>query len=75
MKTIPVDLSNLSDLVKKKVVKKDVDDKLSKNVDEIQAVDAGRLVEKTMTQKLVKLNRKHLNMIMLNISLLKNLIY
>ena len=75
MKTIPVDLSNLSDLVKKKVVKKDVDDKLSKNVDEIQAVDAGRLVEKTMTQKLVKLNRKHMNMIMLNISLLKNLIY
>ena len=75
MKTIRVDLSNLSDLVKKKVVKKDVDDKLSKNVDEIQAVDAGRLVEKTMTQKLVKLNRKHMNMIMLNISLLKNLIY
>ena len=75
MKTIPVDLSNLSDLVKKKVVKKDVDDKLSKNVDEIQAADAGRLVEKTMTQKLVKLNRKHMNMIMLNISLLKNLIY
>ena len=75
MKTIPVDLSNLSDLVKKKVVKKDVDDKLSKNVDAIQAVDAGRLVEKTTTQKLVKLNRKHMNMIMLNISLLKNLIY
>ena len=47
METIPVDLSNLSDVVKNEFVKKDVYDELFKNVNAIQAVDAGRLVKKS----------------------------
>ena len=47
METIPVDLSNLSDVVKNEFVEKDVYDELFKNVNAIQAVDAGRLVEKS----------------------------
>ena len=47
METIPVDLSNLSDVVKNKFVKKDVYDELFKKVNAIQAVDAGRLVKKS----------------------------
>ena len=44
---IPVDLSNLSDVVKNEFVKKDVYDELFKKVNAIQAVDAGRLVKKS----------------------------
>ena len=47
METIPVDLSNLSDVVKNEFVKKDVYDELFKKVNAIQAVDAGRLVKKS----------------------------
>ena len=47
METIPVDLSNLSDVVKNEFVEKDVYDELFKNVNAIQAVDAGRLVKKS----------------------------
>ena len=47
METIPVNLSNLSDVVKNKFVKKDVYDELFKKVNAIQAVDAGRLVKKS----------------------------
>ena len=47
METIPVDLSNLSDVVKTEFVKKDVYDELFKKVNAIQAVDAGRLVKKS----------------------------
>ena len=47
METIPVDLSNLSDVVKNKFVKKDVYDELFKKVNAIQAVDASRLVKKS----------------------------
>ena len=47
METIPVDLSNLSDVVKNEFVKKDVYDELFKIVNAIQAVDAGRLVKKS----------------------------
>ena len=46
METIPVDLSNLSDVVKNEFVKKDVYDELFKKVNAIQAVDASRLVKK-----------------------------
>ena len=44
---IPVDLSNLSDVVKNEFVKKDVYDELFKKVNAIQAVDASRLVKKS----------------------------
>ena len=47
METIPVDLSNLSEVVKNEFVKKDVYDELFKKVNAIQAVDAGRLVKKS----------------------------
>ena len=47
METIPVDLSNLSDVVKNEFVKKDVYDELFKKVNAIQAVDASRLVKKS----------------------------
>ena len=47
METIPVDLSNLSDVVKNEFVKKDVYDELFRKVNAIQAVDASRLVKKS----------------------------
>ena len=47
METIPVDLSNLSEVVKNEFVKKDVYDELFKKVNAIQAVDASRLVKKS----------------------------
>ena len=47
METIPVDLSNLSDVVKNEFVKKDVYDELFKKVNAIQAIDASRLVKKS----------------------------
>ena len=57
------------------VVKRTVCDELVKKVKAIQAVDAGNLVKKlTMTQKLVKLKKKLLIMvIVINILVLKNL--
>ena len=60
METIPVDLSNLSDVVKNEFVKKDVYDELFKKVNAIQAVDASRLVKKsdsdTNTSEILKEN-------------------
>ena len=47
METIPVDLSNLSEVVKNEFVKKDVYDELFKKVNAIQAIDASRLVKKS----------------------------
>ena len=50
-------------------------DELAKNLNAIQAVNARSLVKNlNMTQKLVKLKRKYLIMILVNILLLKNLI-
>ena len=50
-------------------------DELYKKVNAIQATDTSNLIKKqTMTQKLVKLKRKYLIMIMINILLLKNFI-
>ena len=46
LETTPVDLSNLSDVVRNEVVKKTVFDESVKNVDVIQASDAGKLVKK-----------------------------
>ena len=46
LKTVPVDLSKLSDVVKNQVVKKSVYDKLVKKVNAIQAIDTSDLVKK-----------------------------
>ena len=70
---VPTDLSKLSDVVKNDVVKKTECDKLIKKVNAIQTTD---LVKKpTITQKLMKLKRKLLVMIIvISILLHKNLI-
>ena len=47
MAPVPVDLSKLSDVVNKKVVKKDVYDELLKKVNSIQTNDTIDLVKKT----------------------------
>ena len=47
MAPVPVDLSKLSDVVNKKVVKKDVYDELVKKVNSIQTNDTIDLVKKT----------------------------
>ena len=47
MAPVPVDLSKLSDVVNKKVLKKDVYDELVKKVNSIQTNDTIDLVKKT----------------------------
>ena len=47
MAPVPVDLSKLSDVVNKKVLKKDVYDELLKKVNSIQTNDTIDLVKKT----------------------------
>ena len=70
---VSTDLSKLSDVVKNDVVKKTECDKLIKKINAIQTTD---LVKKpTITQKLMKLKRKLLVMIIvISILLHKNLI-
>ena len=75
LETTPVNLSKLSDIVKNEVVKDTKYDELVKKVNAIQTTNTINLLKKlTMTQKLVKLKRKYLVIIMVNTILLKNLI-
>ena len=73
---VPVDLKKLCDVVDKNVIKKDIYDELDKNANAIKTTDNSDLVKKLTTkQKLIKLNRKLLIMIIvISILLLKNLI-
>ena len=72
---VPVDLSKLIDVVKEDVVKKNEYDELVKKVNAIQTTGISDFVKNlATTQKLMKLKRKLLIMIMVNILLLKNLI-
>ena len=76
LETTPVDLSKLSDAVKSEVVKKTEYNKSVKELSAVQNADTSNLVKKiTMTQKLLKLKRKYIIMIIVaSILLLKNLI-
>ena len=76
LETTPVDLSKLSDAVKSEVVKKTEYNKSVKKLSAVQNADTSNLVKKiTMTQKLLKLKRKYIIMIIVaSILLLKNLI-
>ena len=59
LKTTPVDLSEISNIVKKNVVKKTAYNELAKKVNAIQATDTSDLVKKmTITKKLIKSKRK-----------------
>ena len=59
LKTIPVGLSKLSNVVKNDVVKKAKSVELVKNVNIIQITDTSHLVKKlTITQRLMKLKIK-----------------
>ena len=49
-------------------------DELDKKVNNIDTTDTSDLILKTMAQKLVKLNRKYLIIIMINILFLNSLI-
>ena len=70
-----VDLSKLSDVIKHEVVKMSVYEELVKKVNAIQTTYTNNLVKKAETQKLLKLKRKYLIMIIIiGILLLKNLI-
>ena len=73
----PVDLSQLSDAVKNDIVKKTECNELVDKVNNIKTTDTSDLVKKlVITQKLMKLKTKLLLIIILiNILLLKNLIY
>ena len=73
----PVDLSKLSDAVKNDIVKKTECNELVDKVNNIKTTDTSDLVKKlVITQKLMKLKTKLLLIIILiNILLLKNLIY
>ena len=72
-----VDLSKLSDAVKNDIVKKTECNELVDKVNNIKTTDTSDLVKKlVITQKLMKLKTKLLLIIILiNILLLKNLIY
>ena len=71
LKTVPDNLSKLSNAVKNDVVKKTLYNELIKNVNAIQSNDTSDLVKMpTKTQKLKILKRKFL--IMINILLLMN---
>ena len=75
LETTPVNLSKLSNVARNKIVKKTVYNLLVKKCNFIQITGTSNLVkELTITQKLVKLKREYLIIIMPNISLLKNLI-
>ena len=75
LETAPVDLSKLSDVIKNEVVKMSVYEELVKKVNAIQATYTNNLVKKAETQKLLKLKRKYLIMIIIiSMLLLKNLI-
>ena len=55
MLPVPVDLKKLSDVVDKKVVKKDMYDELVKKVDAIKTTDTRKFVKKLATRpKLMK---------------------
>ena len=73
----PVDLSKLSHAVKNDIVKKTECNELVDKVNNIKTTDTSDLVKKlVITQKLMKLKTKLLLIIILiNILLLKNLIY
>ena len=75
LETTLVDLSKLSDVVKNEVVKKTGYDELVKKAININPTDTSDLVKKlNITQRLIKLKRKLLFMVMVNILLLKYLI-
>ena len=75
LETGPVDLSKLSDVIKNEVVKMSVYEELVKKVNAIQTTYTNNLVKKAETQKLLKLKRKYLIMIIIiSMLLLKNLI-
>ena len=75
LETAAVDLSKLSDVIKHEVVKMSVYEELVKKVNAIQTTYTNNLVKKAETQKLLKLKRKYLIMIIIiSILLLKNLI-
>ena len=77
LETTPVDLSKPGDAVKNDAVKKTEYDELVKNVKAIQTTDTSNLVQTklTITQKLMKLKKKLLIMIIvISILLHKNLI-
>ena len=71
----PVDLCKLSDIEKYKAVQNNECKKLVKKVNGIQTTDISNLVriKLTITQKFVKMKRKYLIMIMVDILLHKNL--
>ena len=74
LETTPADLSNLNDVVNE-VVKKTEYNELVKRVNNINTTDTSDLVKKlTATHKLMKLKRKLLIIIMIDILLFKNLI-
>ena len=69
LENTPVDLSKLSDVVKMKLLK------IKKLYDELDYLYTSNLVKKlTITQKLMKLKRKYLIMIILNVLPLQDLI-
>ena len=72
---VPDDLSKLCQSVKKDIVKITKCNEFFKKFNGIKTTDTSDLVKKmTMTQKLEKLERKYLIMIMINILLLMKLI-
>ena len=72
--TCPVHLSKLSDLVLNDFIKKTEYDELVKKVNDITTINTSYLLKKlTMTQKLVKLQRKYLIIIMIDILLIMSL--
>ena len=72
---VPNDLSKLCQSAKKDIVKITKCNEFFKKVNGIKTTDTSDLVKKmTMTQKLEKLERKYLIMIMINILLLMKLI-
>ena len=73
LETTPVELSKLSHVVKAEVVQNTIYQKLVKKFNDFQTTDTSNLVKKlTITQKILKLRRKNLIMIMVNILPHKN---
>ena len=73
LKTFPIDLSKVSDVVKNDAVKMTEYDKLLQLVNNIKTTDTSGLVKKAYNDtKLVNLKRKDLIMILVNILILKN---
>ena len=74
MVPVPVHLSKLSDLMLNDFIKKTEYDELVKKVNDITTINTSYLLKKlTMTQKLVKLQRKYLIIIMIDILLIMSL--